>query len=111
MLRDNRQIVVQGGPGSGKTWLALLFGIVSLGLASYVSRPTGTLAEEQPKVLPQEVIVATMEALLIEGLEPPQNRRGDDFRAIEYIQREDPELERRRLASLLGEIQSRLNLR
>jgi hypothetical protein len=23
MLRDNRQIVVQGGPGSGKTWLAL----------------------------------------------------------------------------------------
>ncbi len=53
-----------------------------------------------------------MEALLIEGLEPPQNRRrGDDFRAIEYIQREDPELERRRLASLLGEIQSRLNLR
>jgi hypothetical protein len=74
--------------------------------------PDGTLAEEQPKVLPQEVIVATMEALLIEGLEPPQNRRrGDDFRAIEYIQREDPELERRRLASLLGEIQSRLNLR
>jgi hypothetical protein len=74
--------------------------------------PDGTLAEEQPRVLPQEVIVATMEALLIEGLEPPQNRRrGDDFRAIEYIQREDPELERRRLASLLGEIQSRLNLR
>jgi hypothetical protein len=74
--------------------------------------PDGSLAAEQPKVLPQEVIVATMEALLIEGLEPPQNRRrGDDFRAIEYIQREDPELERRRLASLLGEIQSRLNLR
>ena len=23
MLRENRQIVVQGGPGSGKTWLAL----------------------------------------------------------------------------------------
>ena len=23
MLRDNRQLVVQGGPGSGKTWLAL----------------------------------------------------------------------------------------
>jgi hypothetical protein len=74
--------------------------------------PDGTLAEEKPKILPQEVIVATMEALLIEGLEPPQNRRrGDDFRAIEYIQREDPELERRRLVTLLGEIQSRLNLR
>jgi hypothetical protein len=49
------------------------------------------------------VIVATMEALLIEGLEPPQNRRrGDDFRAIEYIQREDPELERRRLSEPFG---------
>ena len=23
LLRDNRQLVVQGGPGSGKTWLAL----------------------------------------------------------------------------------------
>jgi hypothetical protein len=34
-----------------------------------------------------------MEALLIEGLEPPQNRRrGDDFRAVEYLQAEDREL-------------------
>lgn len=32
-------------------------------------------------------LVATLEALLIEVLEPPQNRRrGDDFNAIEYIQ-------------------------
>lgn len=34
MLRSNRQIVVQGGPGSGKTWLALeqAFGFANEGL-------------------------------------------------------------------------------
>lgn len=71
----------------------------------------GSLAEEASKSLAPEIIVATMEALLIEGLEPPQNRRrGDDFRAVEYLQAEDPELEKRRLSSLLAEISTRLNL-
>jgi superfamily II DNA or RNA helicase len=34
VLRDNRQLVVQGGPGSGKTWLALeqAFGYAEDGL-------------------------------------------------------------------------------
>jgi hypothetical protein len=37
-------------------------------------------------------LVTTLESLLIEALEPPQNRkRGDDF-AAEYIQDIDPEL-------------------
>jgi hypothetical protein len=32
-----------------------------------------------------------MEAVLIEGLEPRQNRkRGDDFQAVEFLQVEDP---------------------
>ncbi|MBN1395642.1 MAG: hypothetical protein JW959_11510 [Pirellulales bacterium] len=40
-------------------------------------------------------LIATMEALLIEGLEPPQNRkRGDDFRAIEFSQVVDPDIEK-----------------
>jgi len=40
--------------------------------------------------------ISTMEALLIEGLEPPQNRRrGDDFSAVEYLQAEDPDLQER----------------
>jgi len=40
------------------------------------------------------VIIATMEAVLIEGLEPRQNRkRGDDLQAIEFLQLEDPKLE------------------
>lgn len=41
-------------------------------------------------------LIATLEALLIEALEPPQNRRrGDDFRAIEYLQSEDPSVRRK----------------
>nr|WP_077686832.1 HTH domain-containing protein [Tessaracoccus aquimaris] len=51
--------------------------------------PTGNFAVE--------MLVATMEALLIEGLEPPQNRRrGDGFNATEFIQTTDPQVERRR---------------
>ena len=35
----------------------------------------------------QEDLIVTLEALLIEGLEPRQNRkRGDAFRAVEYLQ-------------------------
>jgi len=48
------------------------------------------------------MLVSTMEALLIEGLEPPQNRRrGDGFNATEFIQATDPEVERRRAKQLL----------
>ena len=45
-------------------------------------------------------MVATVEAVLIEGLEPGQNRkRGDDFQAIEFNQVEDPEVEKQRRQS------------
>jgi hypothetical protein len=38
-----------------------------------------------------DTLIATMEAVLIEGLEPRQNRkRGDDFQAVEFLQAEDP---------------------
>ncbi len=41
------------------------------------------------------MLIVTMEALLIEGLEPPQNRkRGDGFNAVEFLQVEDPDLQR-----------------
>ena len=53
-----------------------------------------------------------MEALLIEGLEPPQNRkRGDDFSAIEYLQAEDPAVERQQMMELLAEMQRRIGER
>lgn len=54
-------------------------------------------------------LVATLEALLIESLEPPQNRkRGDDFSAIEYIQDVDPELKERELQNTLRAIEQKL---
>jgi hypothetical protein len=65
-----------------------------------------------PRPLLPDIVVTTMEALLIEGLEPPQNRRrGDDFRAVEYLQAEDPEMGKRRMVSLLAEISDKLNLK
>jgi len=41
-----------------------------------------------------DAVVAAMEALLIESMEPVQNRkRGDGFSGVEYMQHSDPELE------------------
>lgn len=41
-------------------------------------------------------IIPALEAILIEALEPRQNRkRGDDLSAVEFIQREDPEIRKR----------------
>lgn len=35
---------------------------------------------------------------MIEALEPRQNRkRGDDLSAVEYIQKEDPEIQKKRI--------------
>lgn len=56
--------------------------------------------------LPAEYIAATiipaLEAILIEALEPRQNRkRGDDLAAVEYIQRVDPEIEKKRIKATL----------
>jgi hypothetical protein len=55
------------------------------------------------------MLIVTMEALLIEGLEPPQNRkRGDDFRAVEFLQVEDPEIQKTRILDLMDELKSKL---
>lgn len=54
-------------------------------------------------------LVATLEALLIEALEPPQNRkRGDDFSAIEYIQDIDPELKEKEIQNTLRAIERKM---
>lgn len=43
-------------------------------------------------------IIPAVEAILIEALEPRQNRkRGDDLSAVEYIQREDPQIQKKKL--------------
>ncbi len=55
------------------------------------------------------IIISTLEALLIEGLEPPQNRkRGDDFNANEYLQAIDPEIEKKKEKTLLSQMLERI---
>jgi len=47
-------------------------------------------------------IVPALEAILVEALEPRQNRkRGDDLSAVEYLQKEDPEIDRKKKKALL----------
>jgi hypothetical protein len=57
----------------------------------------------------QTVVIETLEALLIESLEPPLNRRrGDNFAAVEYLQGIDPEVQRLREQKLLANLVDRL---
>lgn len=57
----------------------------------------------------QTVVIETLEALLIESLEPPLNRRrGDNFSAIEYLQGVDPAIERLRQERFLAELGDKL---
>ena len=54
-------------------------------------------------------LITTMEALFIEGLEPPQNRkRGDEFRAVEYLQVEDLEIQKTQILQLMDELKKKL---
>ncbi len=47
-------------------------------------------------------LIPALEAILIEALEPRQNRkRGDDLASVEYIQRVDPEIEKKRVKAML----------
>lgn len=56
-----------------------------------------------------DVVIATLEAVLIEGLEPRQNRRrGDDFQAVEFIQVEDPSFEESREEALFAKLKAKL---
>ncbi|MFC0316243.1 HTH domain-containing protein [Gordonia phosphorivorans] len=58
----------------------------------------GSLTDGPAGDIRPDQLIATLEALLIEGLEPPQNRRqGDGFNALEFIQFVDPEIEKRRV--------------
>lgn len=60
-----------------------------------VDEISGVLKTEAVPQFDLPMLIATMEALLIEGLEPPQNRkRGDDFRAVEFLQVQDPDLKK-----------------
>ncbi len=72
----------------------------SLGLLDVTSE--GSL-RELPLAASLASMIGTLEALLIESLEPPQNRkRGDDFSAVEYIRENiDAELREREIQNTL----------
>jgi hypothetical protein len=70
---------------------------------------SGGLSTAPPDTFNVTNLISTMEALLIEGLEPPQNRkRGDDFSAVEFLQVEDPEIQRSQTLQLIDELKSKL---
>lgn len=62
---------------------------------------TGAL-EALPSTYDAANLIPALEAILIEALEPRQNRkRGDDLAAVEYIQRVDPEIEKKKVKAIL----------
>lgn len=49
-------------------------------------------------------MIPALEAILVEALEPRQNRkRGDDLASVEYIQNEDPEIQKRKMKAYLDQ--------
>lgn len=62
---------------------------------------TGTLGK-MPSTFDAVKLGPALEAILVEALEPRQNRkRGDDLAAVEYVQMEDPEIEKRRARAVI----------
>jgi hypothetical protein len=71
--------------------------------------PEGKLEKQEYPDLNTDDLIKMMESILIEGLEPRQNRkRGDDLTDVEYLQVESPRLRTRRNAALLAEIQANM---
>ena len=68
----------------------------------------GSLAK-LPETYDSAKLIPALEAILIEALEPRQNRkRGDDLAAAEYIQRADPEIEKKKVKATLDAALSKL---
>ena len=66
--------------------------------------PDGTLLDA-PSAWDRTVVIRTIEALLIESLEPPLNRRrGDGLCGLEYLQASDPFVDLIRAPQMHGEL-------
>lgn len=64
---------------------------------------------KMPDSFQADIIIPVIEAILIEALEPRQNRkRGDDLSAVEYIQKEDPEIQKKRVKQTIEAALSKL---
>ena len=54
-------------------------------------------------------LIPALEAILIEALEPRQNRkRGDDLAAVEYLQKIDPAIEKKKMRATLDTVLNKL---
>ncbi len=61
--------------------------------------------QSMPPTYNSSFMIPALEAVLVEALEPRQNRkRGDDLSAVEYMQAEDPQLRKKQLKSSLEEV-------
>ena len=64
----------------------------------------GELGERQSRY-DSDRMIAGIEAILIEALEPRQNRkRGDDLEAVEYLQKENPNLMKKKVVKIIQEM-------
>jgi len=64
---------------------------------------------DSPSIYEAEKIIPALEAILIEALEPRQNRkRGDDLSSAEFIQYEDPEIQKNKLRTSLEAVFKKL---
>jgi hypothetical protein len=62
---------------------------------------TGSLGK-LPTTFDATKMIPALEAILIEALEPRQNRkRGDDLAAVEYLQKEDPSIKKKMVKDVL----------
>jgi len=64
-----------------------------------------------PEVYSAAKLIPALEAVLIEALEPRQNRkRGDDLASVEYLQKVDPEIEKKKMKASLDAVFNKLSL-
>ena len=69
----------------------------------------GSLGEAAGAGFGIDDLISAMEALLIEAVEPPQNRRrGDQTSAVEYLQAEDAALNNKKVKALVSEALAKL---
>lgn len=62
-----------------------------------------------PEAFEGSKLIPALEAILIEALEPRQNRkRGDDLSAVEFMQLEDPELQKKKVKATLAAAMEKL---
>lgn len=64
-----------------------------------------------PQSWSHDAVITTLEAILIESLEPPLNRKqGDGFTGTEYLQVEDPQIEEKSKKAVVAEMLKKAGL-